>query len=655
MMAEPAPPTRSSSRGVGRFQRLGPDDLFSLRHVRAASLAPNGHRIAYAVSHTDDAEHIEIWIEDVATGEKRRVPYSGIANAPSWSRDGNRIAFVGDGRLRLVDAHTLGVSEPLTPSGQTVEGQPCWSPDGARIVVSLREHRLANGPRRIADHVFRIDGVGFVDHLSQRIVIVVVADGSLHCLTEVAEFCSQPHWSPCGRRILFLAREGLIPFETGSQRLKIATVQGGAIAEMLDGNWYVEAARWTPSGERIVVSAARSSALTVPTLCVWLIDLATGHADLRMTSATAHVGFRLNHDMPARELAATNGLVVPDDEAAFVTVQKGGCAEIWRVGLGGDLAVTPVVQGDRACIVLDANRSDGVLLYATTDLHRPFELALTSLQGRREVRLTALNDIVLEQWPANVVEPFSFTSVDGLTIDAWFMSRADRCMPLPTVLFIHAGPFLCTGNAFRYDFHLLTSQGYGVLFANFRGSTGYGETFMRAITGDWGARAYPDHVGAVDAAIERGYADPLRLGVWGPSHGGFATCWIVGHTNRFRAAVAEAASTNFATLYYQTDIPQTYRRELGGRPHEIPDAYRSRSPLTYAHRCNTPTLLVHGEDDLRCPIGEAEQFHRALRDVGCTAELFRIPACSHLGDSIGPLSARRAQNEALVSWFNRFL
>lgn len=645
----------SPSAESNRVQRLSPDDLFALKHIRSAGLAPDACSIAYAASRTDDSEHVAICIVHLTTGEKRELLYSGIAHAPCWSPDGSRIAFIGDGQLRIADAHSLDISEPLTPAGQTVEGRPSWSPDSTRIVVCLREHRVARGPRRLSDNVFRVDGIGFLDHFTQRIFVVGAADSSLHCLTDATEFCVQPQWSPCGRRILFLARNEVLPFETGSQRLKIASLDNGAITELLGANWYVEAARWVPSGERIVVSAAKDSILTVPTLGIWIIDAVTGHAEQRMAAAAAHVGFRLNHDMPSRELASTNGLVVAGDEVAFITMQKGGCAEIWRVALSGDPIVRPVIQGDRACVVLDANLNADVLLYAWTDLHRPFELAITSLLGTGEVQLTDLNDSVLRHWPVNVVEPFSFKSADGTMIDAWFMSMAGQRKPLPTVLFIHAGPFLCTGHAFRYDFHHLTSHGYGVLFANFRGSTGYGEGFMRAIADDWGARGYPDHMGAVDAAIELGYADPMRLGVWGPSHGGFATCWIVGHTNRFRAAVAEAASTNFTTLYYQTDAPQTYRRELGGRPHEIPDVYRSRSPITYAHRCTTPTLLLHGEDDLRCPIGEAEQFYRTLWDVGCPTELLRIPSCSHVGDSIGPLSARRAQNEALVSWFDRYL
>jgi len=130
---------------------------------------------------------------------------------------------------------------------------------------------------------------------------------------------------------------------------------------------------------------------------------------------------------------------------------------------------------------------------------------------------------------------------------------------------------------------------------------------------------------------------PRDWGVWGASHEALRTCWIVGHTTRFRAAVAESAVTNFASLYYLCDAPDIFSNELGGRPDEIPDIYRSRSPLTYAMHCRTPTLMLHGQADDRCPIAEAEQFYRGLHDAGCETELLSIPGMTHMGDSTGRL------------------
>jgi dipeptidyl aminopeptidase/acylaminoacyl peptidase len=638
---------------------LGPSDLFDLKYLRGARLSPDGKRVAYALSRTDEAERFEVWVSDLTGKDPRRVPHSGNATAPCWSPDGSQIAFIGDQRLRVAAFPSLSVSAALTPELWAVRGTPAWSPDGNRLAVSLWKRKTVEGPRRITGTHFRADGIGFLDGVEQRIYAVDLCRGSsspkVRCLTPSQGMCSEPQWSPCGRRLLLLATDAAIPFASYSPRLLCVEVDSGEVVEILGERWYIICARWLPSGDRIAVAAARDSTLTIPTVSLWVVDSIGGLAELRTQGAIGNVGFRIHHDMPAWDLTQDNTLTVIDRATAFATVQKGGSAEVWKIALEGPIGVERVLTGERSCIVLDGHRATDTLLFAVTDLRSPTELWTCDLNGYAQRRVTALNDEILAGWPRIEVERFVFPSADGMQIEAWFLAPAARTAALATILFIHGGPFGATGFGFRYDFLLLASQGFGVLFANFRGSAGYGEDFARAIMGDWGARGYSDHIGAVDAAIARGLADPERLGVWGPSHGGFATCWMVGHTSRFKAAVAEAAVTNFSTVYYLTDAPDGFRRDLGGRPDEIPDVYRARSPLTYAHRCTTPTMLLHGEEDLRCPIAEAEQFHRALRDVGCTTELFRIPGCSHLGDSMGPLSARRAQNEGLLSWFLRHL
>jgi len=634
---------------------LGPADLFDLKFLRSACLSPDGHHVAYAVSRTDSGEErFEIWVADAQGGSKQRLPYTGNATAPRWSPDGRWIAFVGDARLRVAALPSLTISEPLTPEHLSAEGAPSWSPDSSHLAVSLLDRRVVEGPRRITSNNFRADGIGFIDGLTQHIHEVDRSSGALRRLTSGQGLCSQPEWSPCGRRILFFASGDAIPFASYSPRLLTVDVGDGEITEVLGHRWFIVSARWLPGGERIVVAAARDSTLTVPLVSVWVVDRSGSDARLRTPGLIGNVGVRNIHDMPAHDLFDST-LTMLDGKTAFATVQKRGSVEIWRIALEGECAVDRVLTGERSCIVLAANAAANILLFAVSDLRSPTELWRATLDGGREERLTDLNDEVLGRWPETKVEPFVFRSADGTEIDAWFMAPADRTGPVPTVLYIHGGPFASTGWTFHYDLLLLASQGYGVVFANFRGSAGYGEPFVRAIMGDWGERGFPDHIGTVDAAIARGFTDPNRMGVWGASHGGFATCWVVGHTNRFKAAVAEASVTNFTTLYYLTDAPDSFVRDLGGKPHEIPDVYRSRSPITFAHRCTTPTLLLHGENDLRCPISEAEQFHRVLRDVGCETELFRIPQCSHLGDSAGPLSARRAQNEALLAWFQKHL
>lgn len=640
------------------IDRLSPSDLFGLQYLRDARLSPDGAQVAYAVSATQEGrERVEIRIADADGSAWRTVPFHGNASSPRWSPDGQLLAFVGDGALRVLTLASGVISDALTPSGWTLQGAASWSPDSSCLTFTLMQASPKSvAVRRITTRHFRAEGVGYTSDLSQRVAVVELAAGRMRWLTEQSDgICTRPQWSPRGDRLLFFSSADAVPGSSYSPRLMVMPVGSGPARSLLDESWYITAATWLPDGEHIAITGAKNSTLTIPNASLWVVDCSDAKAVSRISGGDTKIGGMMHHDMPAWDLTGNTALIILDGETAFVTVVQRGGMEVWSVSLTGQLRSQRILTGDRSCFALDVNASTGRLLYAVSTLFSPTELWSCDLGGAYESRLTALNDAALAHWPKYAVERFSFTSADSLEIDTWFLRRADLNGPLPTVLFIHGGPFASTGHVFRYDLLMLSSWGYGVLFHNFRGSVGYGEAFTRGIMGDWGARGFPDHMGAVDAAVARNLADPGRLGVWGPSHGGFATSWIIGHTSRFKAAIVEAATVNLVTKYYLADSPETTVRDLGGRPSEIPDVYRARSPITYAHRCTTPTLLIHGEDDRRCPITEAEQFFRVLQDAGCVTELVRIANCNHMGDSAGPLSARLAQNEALLDWFQRYL
>lgn len=634
--------------------KLAPDELFSLTFLRSADLSSVNQHVAYVVSRTDSEERFETWIERLGgdTG-RRRIPYDGNTNGAAWSPDGRNIAIIADGRLRVAEYPSLGISEPLTPKTLIARGMPVWAPDGDRVAISLFEPDSSAYPLRITDTYFRADGLGYIGCCRQRIYEIRISTGEIRCLTPQAGIWSQPQWSPCGKWILCICADDVTQFSP--TRLVVLSSDGSEVIELLDRCWAVASPRWAGENGRVVVAAAKNSPLLAPALSLVVVDRASESVELRTQKLSGHVGLHIQHDMPAWDLTQDNMMAVCDRNFSYATVQRGGRVEIWRVGLEGDIVEERIITGDRSAIVLGACSKMNTLLFAVSSLESPTELFSSDLNGGHETCITDLNDSVLEQWPKTVTEQISVTAVDGVTTDAWLMAPSRSKRRLPTILFIHGGPHNSVGYAFRYDLMLLATQGYGVAFANFRGSMGYGEEFARAIVGDWGARAYPDHMGVVDAVVSRHFSDERRIGVWGHSHGGFAVCWLVGHTHRFKAAVAEASVTNFSTLYYLSDIPNALLRDLGGLPHEIPDVYRARSPITYAHRCKTPTLLIHGEADLRAPIGESEQFFRTLQDVKCKVEMLRLQDCSHMGDSDGPLSARLAQNQALVRWFGENL
>jgi dipeptidyl aminopeptidase/acylaminoacyl peptidase len=283
------------------------------------------------------------------------------------------------------------------------------------------------------------------------------------------------------------------------------------------------------------------------------------------------------------------------------------------------------------------------------------DLYLANLDGTGTRRLTNVNANLLAELALPTMERLSYPSSDGVEVEGWLLKPAVGQAPYPTLLYIHGGPAGGFGHIFSFDFQMLAGAGYAVLLINYRGSTGYGDEFSGTISGNLGHQEYDDLMAGVDLAIEKGLADPDRLGVCGLSYGGYMSAWIVGHTDRFKAAVPENPVINWASKYGVSDIGRSQVDEVGGLPHEVPEVYRRASPITYAHNCRTPTLLIQGEADYRCPAEQAEQFYAVLKANGCTVEMLRLPHMPHMGSMAGSLAARRAQNEALLDWMDRYV
>lgn len=336
-------------------------------------------------------------------------------------------------------------------------------------------------------------------------------------------------------------------------------------------------------------------------------------------------------------------------DSAHVGGQIGGDVVIYRVALSGAESVEPIIEREESSAALLDVDEDGRILHFATSFLQPPELVLDS------ERVTSLNDAVVATYAPPRLRSLEVTAPDGLTTDAWALLPTEGEGPWPTVLCVHGGPYGAFGSVFSIDFHLLAGAGFAVLFHNFRGSYGYGRTFSERICGDWGRNGSLDHHATLDEAIRAGIADPERLGVCGLSHGGFATCWLAGTSDRFKAAVAENPFTSWANSWGIADQEWFFAAEQGGTPAAVPDTHHDRSPLTYAPHCQTPMLFVIGEDDLRCHPTESEQYYRVLKSNGVPAEMLRLPNSSHTGAANGPVPARIAQNEALVDWFTRYL
>lgn len=636
------------------------DDLFRLSFIQGAALSPDGETVVYAASRMakdDEREFIALRRVDLKSGVERPLGASSARDFnPRFSPDGGRVAFLSTcGGLPqvYVVATKGGKARRLTAAPQGVGGGPVWSPDGRWLAFTAGPpgaKRDPAGAYRVTRHIHRFDDMGNLDDAVQDIYIVPAAGGPARRLTGDGGHCANPAWSPDGREILFTShmRRDSLSVLLGS--LKIVDRKGSV--RDITGAWgHALSAAWLPDG-RVVFCGQRRGRPIGSKADVWVIDRKGGAPKCRTTGITFHVGGGLQPDMATGLMALPRVVPAEDGGAAFVQVQDGGAVRIYRVALAGPENCTAVIGGERACFPLDLR--SGRLLFAASAWDNPLDLFTAAPDGSSERRITSVNADAMRAWRLPVIERLGFKGGDGAPVEGWIMKPSAGAGPFPSILYIHGGPHSAFGHIFSFDFHMLAGAGYAVILLNQRGSTGYGDAFATRIIGDWGNLDYRDLIAGVDAAVARGLADPERLGVCGISGGGNLTCWIVGQTGRFKAAVPENPVTNWVSFYGVSDIgPWFAVEELGGRPHEIPEVYRRCSPITYAHRCVTPTLLIQGEADWRCPPEQSEQFYAVLKASGCAVEMLRLPGGAHAASIRGKPLLRRAQNEALLEWMNR--
>jgi dipeptidyl aminopeptidase/acylaminoacyl peptidase len=629
-----------------------------LKLVRDACFVGDDRHICYSVAEIDDElrETHSLWLFDLADSGTRRIGegLTGV-DAPAPSPDGESFAVLaeveGIRQICLIPVDG-GPARPLTALPQGVSGRPAWSPDGRSIAFTAgpAQRRDPSLPYRVDRVTYRFERVGYLDDVVTDVYVVDVASGSTRQLTSDRCMNSDPRWSPDGRSLSYLVSFPPDRMWTGMPELHVLAVEDGKSSALVSGWGAVLRAAWCGDGERIAfVGHPAEGYLMTNKWDLWTIDATGGEPECRTETLLPGVGAGIQAASLSWELHLSATRICVHHGVAYISGQVGGDVVIYRVSLSGPEAVERVVEthGSSAYLV-DIGR-EGETLSVVTSFVEPPELML----GTK--RITSLNDELVGMLSRPDLKELQVTASDGLQTEAWALTPPGEEGPWPSVLYIHGGPYGAFGSTYMIDFQLLVGAGFAVVFHNFRGSRGYGSEFSHKIVGKWGPAGSLDHHATVDEAISAGIADPERVGVCGYSHGSFATCWLVGTSDRFKAAVAENGSTDWTSKFGNTDWPFVVELEMGGTPLDAPEAYRELSALTYAPNCKTPVLFVVGEDDLRCHPVESQQYYRVLKSNGVPTEMLRLPNSSHLGTWDGPIPARIAQNEALVDWFKRYL
>ncbi len=646
-----------------------PDDLFKLKILQDALLSPDGKKAVYGVSwvETDTMdEYTNLWLVDIASGQSRQLTYGKWhEGGAAWSPDGKQIAFLSnrnDSKPQIfLIAPNGGEARQLTKLEQGVGSGPVWSPDGKQIAFTAaglpKEKPDPQKPYRVTRNVYRFDGAGYLDPIVQDIFIIDMVDDVTKRLTNDRFSNHSPNWSPDGRQILFTAMMNPDSFAL-APALKAVDMDGN-VRVILDEEWgNIDTACFTPDGKQIVFVGEPKGQKIATRNQMWLVD-AEGKTKPKSRSAKLGYSFcgALRSDLPKawRAMGGTLMIFNKDGSALYTTVHVAGSIFIYKIALQGPESCQPLVANpERPAVLMDAGEQS--LLYAVSSPDLPCDLFVSDLDGKNERRLTHLNDAVLAEWKIALPGHIQYTNQNRATIEGWLMKPSAGEGPFPTVLYIHGGPHSAYGNMFSFDYQMLAGAGYAVLYLNPSGSSGYGDDFANSILANWGDLVFDDLMRGVDLAIEKGIADPDKLGCYGLSYGGYMSCWIVGHTSRFKAAIPENPVSNLVSFYGTSDIgPRFLEEEMEGTLIDKFQLYVDQSPVTYAHKAVTPTLMIQGEADYRCPAEQSEQFYTILKAHGCTVEMVRLPGSPHAGSISGAPIVRQYANHAMLDWFNQYV
>ena len=663
VLAALAAATVASAQQAKRAVTL--DDLTRVRTVGDPQRSPDGRWVAYTVGTINaeqDKRDTDIWMVSWDGKDQVRLTFSPDSeSAPRWSPDGRHLAFLASrgteeekkkgAQVWLLDRKG-GEAQQLTDIKGGVADY-AWSPDSTRLALVVSPvdpddepeklegwKRKAQPPIVIDRYHFKQDRDGYLKRLYAHLWVFDVASKKAEALTSGEFDDASPAWSPDGTRIAFVSNRSLPdPDRSEDTNIYVVDAKPGAEPRQLTTFPGPDSGRpaWSPDGQWIAYLQGDEPRLSAYQLEKLAVVPAAGGAARVLTQA-------LDRPVYGPLVWAPDGkaltFLVADDRAAYVgrTTVAGGAVE--RLTTGRRTVAGMSAGPDSALAVLSGTSGE------LDEVH--------ALEGGTLRRLTHQNDAWLGELQLATTDDFTSTSKDGTIVNGLMVKPAGYAagQRYPMILYIHGGPNGQDDYSFCFDCEYFAANGYVVLAVNYRGSSGRGSAFQKAIYGDWGNKEVVDLLGAVDRAVAMGVADPSRLGIGGWSYGGILTDYTIATDTRFKAAVSGAGSALQLTMYGADQYIFQYENELG-----VP--WKSRElwvkisyPFFQADRIKTPTLFLGGEKDFNVPLIGSEQMYQALKSQGIDTQLVIYPGQFH---SIRQPSYARDRLDRYVKWYDAHL
>ena len=647
--------------GEKDYKLLDMETYMEMESVGSPNISPNGKLILFTrgwVDKVNDRTRSNLWMVDVAGQRVRELTHGDWSDSsPVWSPDGKKIAFLSDRdgttQLHIMWMDTREVAQ-LTHL-QTTPGSLRWSPDGQALAFTMFiEDTIpilsVKLPKRPSGAKWASPGI-VIDRLSwQRDGRGPVPKGYAHIYTLNAELGgtprkltsgdyshSDPQWSVDGKTIYFSAiRKPEAEYQRGDSEIYSISLDSLKINALTDRKGPDGGMRVSPDGIWIAYTGNDDKNFTSHLSSLYLMDSSGGKKRL------------LAGDLPNSPSSVT---WANDSSGVYYIMSEKGVANYYFVSRNGNIKV--ITEGNHYLSGLSLAKNNQVAA-TLSDYYNPGTLVTLNLSSPAEIKtLVDVNTDILEDVKLGKVEEMWFKSPDGLDLQGWLIkpSEFEPGKKYPMLLWIHGGPWSMYSVRFNWAWQNFAAKGYAVLFMNPRGSTGYGQDFVNGIQYSYPGKDYDDLMAAVDAAIAKGFIDTQNLFVCGGSGGGVLTAWIVGHTDRFKAAVSMRPVINWHSFVGTTDGASWYR-QFEKYPWEDPMEYALRSPLHYVANVTTPTMVMTGEADLRTPMTQSEEYYRALKMLKKDTLLVRMPDEFH---GWRRPSHRMQQQLYLMAWFEKYM
>ncbi|MEZ4523908.1 MAG: S9 family peptidase [Thermomicrobiales bacterium] len=651
-------------------RRITAEDIYRFKMVSDPQVSPDGESVAYVVTTIDEETNgylSSIYVGALDGSKTTRLTTAQARDSsPRWSPDGNHIAFQSN-RSETAQLWITRVAggEPwkITDFETGISGLS-WSPDGGSIAVvskdsagdsdSDEDEDSQSDVKHITAIRYKSDDEGFLDMKPRNIWIVRPFDESREQLTSSDVHDTDPVWSPTGDHIAFVTNRTEERHSNSVSEIWTIAIGSGLEQPVFTGDdASFGAPAWSPDGSMIAAIGHREAvAGGSPDSHIWLASASGENEHI----ITGELGRSVGDSAMSDIYQGSDGRPIWSGDGGsllFRTSDSGG-TYIHRVPQSGG-AIERLAEGRYRISGLSTSPDGSKLAYVKSTALNPGDIYVADTDGGNETRLTSVNEEFLSEIALSEPEAFWVDSPDGVPIQSWVIKPPgfNPDLKYPMILEIHGGPHGMYAEAFMHEFQLLAASGYVVLYTNPRGSSGYGEEFTRDSHKRWGDADMPDVMAAVDHVVAQGYVDESRMGVTGGSYGGYMTLWIIGHSDRFKAAVTQRCVSNLYSFYGTSDIGWTFiDYEFGGLPWENREHYMKYSPITYVDKMTTPLLIIHSEKDFRCPIEQGEQVFISLKRLGRDTEFVRFPDENHNLSRTGKPKHRIERLEHILRWFD---